>query len=77
MTVNIARCEAAPHGYWYKVSPESESASKDECIAYVEASWNPTAQDPDAVAIPESYKQAHDARLDAYRANLQAGSPLE
>jgi putative addiction module component (TIGR02574 family) len=60
-----------------KIPPEFEAASKSERIAYVEALWDRIAQDQDAVAIPESHKQIVDERLDAYRANPQAGRPWD
>lgn len=58
-----------------KIPPEFESASKDERIAYVEALWDRIAQEPDTVPMPERHKQVLDERLDAYRANPQAGRP--
>lgn len=55
------------------IPPEFDAAPNSERIAFVEALWDRIAQNPDAVAIPNSHQCVLDERLQAYRSNPQAG----
>lgn len=55
------------------VPPEFDAASKNQRIAFVQELWDRIAQDPENVPVPDSHKHILDERLNAYRANPQAG----
>lgn len=55
------------------IPPEFEAASSSERIAFVEALWDQIAREPDTVPMPDDHKRVLDERLDAYRADPQAG----
>jgi putative addiction module component (TIGR02574 family) len=52
-----------------------DEASKEQRIALVQELWDRIAKDPQSVPVPDGHKQILDARLNAYRADPQAGQP--
>jgi len=56
-----------------KIPPEFDAVPKEQRIAFVQELWDRIAQDPKNVPVPDEHKRILDKRLNAYRANPQAG----
>jgi putative addiction module component (TIGR02574 family) len=57
------------------VPPEFDAVPKEERIAFVQELWDRIARDPEHVPVPNHHKRILEERLEAYRANPQAGQP--
>jgi putative addiction module component (TIGR02574 family) len=58
-----------------KVPPGFDNAPKEQRIAFVQDLWDRIAQDAERVPVPTEHQRILDERLDAYRADPQAGRP--
>jgi putative addiction module component (TIGR02574 family) len=56
-----------------RIPLEFDTVPKEQRIAFVQELWDRIAQDPKNVPVPDEHKRILDERLNAYRANPQAG----